>query len=121
MGIPVGKITDNYGITVERLTYAINPDKWDSQILADFASQYGSPRQYSILERAKLIGTFGAVSRLLDIIQQSTLAPYSGKGRKPKSVLPENRKKPKKEDDYELDSMNTEDINKALGLHRKEQ
>ena len=120
MGVLVGKIADNYGITVERLTYAINPDKWDSQILADFASQYGSPRQYTILERAKLIGTFGAVARLLDIIQQSTLAPYSGKGRKPKSVLPENRKNAKKED-YELDSMNTEDINKALGLHRKEQ
>ena len=119
MGIPLGKITDNYGITVERLTYAINPDKWDSQILADFASQYGSPRQYTLIERAKLIGTFGATARLLDIIQQSTLAPYSGKGSKPKSVLPENQKDAKKED-YELDSMNTEDIDKALGLHRKE-
>lgn len=119
MGIPLGKITDNYGITVERLTYAINPDKWDSQILADFASQYGSPRQYALIERAKLIGTFGATARLLDIIQQSTLAPYSGKGSKPKSVLPENQKDTKRED-YELDSMNTEDINKALGLHRKE-
>lgn len=119
MGVLVGKIADDYGVTVERLTYAINPDKWGSQILADFASQYGSPRQYTILERAKLIGTFGATARLLDIIQQSALAPYSGKGVKPKSVLPENQKK--KEDDYELDSMNTEDINKALGLHRKEQ
>ena len=119
MGIPLGKITDNYGITVERLTYAINPDKWESQILADFASQYGSPRQYTLMERAKLIGTFGATARLLDIIQQSTLAPYSGKGSKPKSVLPENQKDTKR-DDYELDSMNTEDINKALGLHRKE-
>lgn len=119
MGIPLGKIASAFGFTVERLTYAINPDKWDSQILADFASQYGSPKNYTIIERAKLIGTFGAVARLLDIIQQSTLAPYSGKGRKPKSVLPENRKNTKKED--ELDSMNTEDINKALGLHRKEQ
>lgn len=119
MGIPLGKIASAFGFTVERLTYAINPDQWDSQILADFASQYGSPRQYTILERAKLIGTFGATARLLDIIQQSTLVPYSGKGRKPKSVLPENRKNTKKED-YELDSMNTEDINKALGLHRKE-
>lgn len=120
MGIPVGKIASAFGFTVERLTYAINPDQWDSQILADFASQYGSPKNYSIIERAKLIGTFGATARLLDIIQQSTLAPYSGKGRKPKSVLPENRKNTKKED-YELDSMNTEDIDKALGLHRKEQ
>lgn len=120
MGIPLGKIASAFGFTVERLTYAINPDQWDAQILADFASQYGSPRQYTILERAKLIGTFGAVARLLDIIQQSTLAPYSGKGRKPKSVLPENRKNTKTED-YELDSMNTEDINKALGLRRKEQ
>lgn len=120
MGIPVGKIASAFGFTVERLTYAIDPDQWDSQILADFASQYGSPRQYTILERAKLIGTFGATARLLDIIQQSTLAPYSGKGRKPKSVLPENRKNTKTED-YELDSMNTEDIDKALGLHRKEQ
>lgn len=120
MGIPLGKIASAFGFTVERLTYAINPDQWDSQILADFASQYGSPKNYTIIERAKLIGTFGAVARLLDIIQQSTLAPYSGKGRKPKSVLPENRKNTKKED-YELDSMNTEDINKALGLHRKEQ
>ena len=120
MGILVGKIASAFGFTVERLTYAINPDQWDSQILADFASQYGSPKNYSIIERAKLIGTFGATARLLDIIQQSTLAPYSGKGRKPKSVLPENRKNTKKED-YELDSMNTEDINKALGLHRKEQ
>lgn len=120
MGIPLGKIASAFGFTVERLTYAINPDQWDSQILADFASQYGSPRNYTIIERAKLIGTFGAVARLLDIIQQSTLAPYSGKGRKPKSVLPENRKNTKKED-YELDSMNTEDIDKALGLHRKEQ
>lgn len=120
MGIPVGKIASAFGFTVERLTYAINPDQWDSQILADFASQYGSPRNYTIIERAKLIGTFGATARLLDIIQQSTLAPYSGKGRKPKSVLPEDRKNTKKED-YELDSMNTEDINKALGLHRKEQ
>lgn len=120
MGIPLGKIASAFGFTVERLTYAINPDQWDSQILADFASQYGSPRQYSILERAKLIGTFGATARLLDIIQQSTLAPYSGKGRKPKSVLPNNQKNTKTED-YELDSMNTEDINKALGLHRKEQ
>lgn len=119
MGIPLGKIASAFGFTVERLTYAINPDQWDSQILADFASQYGSPRNYTIIERAKLIGTFGATARLLDIIQQSTLAPYSGKGRKPKSVLPEDRKNTKKED-YELDSMNTEDINKALGLHRKE-
>ena len=120
MGIFVGKIASAFGFTVERLTYAINPDQWDSQILADFASQYGSPRNYTIIERAKLIGTFGATARLLDIIQQSTLAPYSGKGRKPKSVLPDNRKNTKTED-YELDSMNTEDINKALGLHRKEQ
>lgn len=120
MGIPLGKIASAFGFTVERLTYAINPDQWDAQILADFASQYGSPRQYTLIERAKLIGTFGATARLLDIIQQSTLAPYSGKGRKPKSVLPENRKNTKKEDDYELDSMNTEDINEALGLHRKE-
>lgn len=120
MGIPVGKIASAFGFTVERLTYAINPDQWDSQILADFASQYGSPRNYTIIERAKLIGTFGATARLLDIIQQSTLAPYSGKGRKPKSVLPDNQKNTKTED-YELDSMNTEDINKALGLHRKEQ
>lgn len=120
MGIPVGKIASAFGFTVERLTYAINPDQWDSQILADFASQYGSPKNYTIIERAKLIGTFGATARLLDIIQQSTLAPYSGKGRKPKTVLPESRKNTKKED-YELDSMNTEDINKALGLHRKEQ
>ena len=116
MGIPLGKIASAFGFTVERLTYAINPDQWDSQILADFASQYGSPKNYTIIERAKLIGTFGATARLLDIIQQSTLAPYSGKGRKPRSVLPENRKNTKKED-YELDSMNTEDINKALGLH----
>lgn len=120
MGILVGKIASAFGFTVERLTYAINPDQWDSQILADFASQYGSPRNYTLIERAKLIGTFGATARLLDIIQQSTLAPYSGKGRKPKSVLPEDRKNTKKED-YELDSMNTEDIDKALGLHRKEQ
>lgn len=119
MGIPLGKIASAFGFTVERLTYAISPDQWDSQILADFASQYGSPRNYTLIERAKLIGTFGATARLLDIIQQSTLAPYSGKGRKPKSVLPEDRKNTKKED-YELDSMNTEDINKALGLHRKE-
>lgn len=119
MGIPLGKIASAFGFTVERLTYAINPDKWDAQILADFASQYGSPRQYTLIERAKLIGTFGATARLLDIIQQSTLAPYSGKGRKPKSVLPTDRKNTKTED-YELDSMNTEDINKALGLHRKE-
>lgn len=119
MGIFVGKIASAFGFTVERLTYAINPDQWDSQILADFASQYGSPKNYTIIERAKLIGTFGATARLLDIIQQSTLAPYSGKGRKPKSVLPDNRKNTKTED-YELDSMNTEDINKALGLHRKE-
>lgn len=120
MGVFVGKIAGAFGFTVERLTYAINPDQWDSQILADFASQYGSPKNYSIIERAKLIGTFGATARLLDIIQQSALAPYSGKGRKPKSVLPENRKNTKKED-YELDSMNTEDIDNALGLHRKEQ
>ena len=120
MGIFVGKIASAFGFTVERLTYAINPDQWDGQILADFASQYGSPRQYTLIERAKLIGTFGATARLLDIIQQSTLAPYSGKGRKPKSVLPVDRKNTKTED-YELDSMNTEDINKALGLHRKEQ
>lgn len=120
MGIPLGKIASAFGFTVERLTYAINPDQWDSQILADFASQYGSPRNYTLIERAKLIGTFGATARLLDIIQQSTLAPYSGKGRKPKSVLPENRKNTRKED-CELDSMNTEDIDKALGLHRKEQ
>ena len=119
MGIPLGKIASAFGFTVERLTYAINPDQWDAQILADFASQYGSPRQYTLIERAKLIGTFGATARLLDIIQQSTLAPYSGKGRKPKSVLRADRKNTKTED-YELDSMNTEDINKALGLHRKE-
>ena len=119
MGVPVGKIASAFGFTVERLTYAINPDQWDSQILADFASQYGSPRNYTLIERAKLIGTFGATARLLDIIQQSTLAPYSGKGMKPKSVLPDNQKNTKTED-YELDSMNTEDINKALGLHRKE-
>lgn len=120
MGVPLGKIASAFGFTVERLTYAINPDQWDSQILADFASQYGSPRQYTLTERAKLIGTFGATARLLDIIQQSTLAPYSGRGQKPKSVLPESQKDTKKEDGYELDSMNTEDIDKALGLHRKE-
>lgn len=119
MGILVGKIASAFGFTVERLTYAIDPDQWDSRVLADFASQYGSPRQYTLIERTKLIGTFGATARLLDIIQQSTLAPYSGKGRKPKSVLPANRKNTKTED-YELDSMTTEDINKALGLHRKE-
>lgn len=119
MGIPLGKIAGAFGFTVERLTYAINPDRWDSQILADFASQYGSPGNYTIIERAKLIGTFGATARLLDIVQQSALAPYSGKGRKPKSVLPANQKNTKTED-CELDSMNTEDIDKALGLHRKE-
>lgn len=117
MGVPVGKIADNYGITVERLTYAISPDQWDARILADFASQYGSPHQYTVLERAKLIGTFGTVARLLDIVQQAMLAPYTGKGRQPKSVLPDRQED--REDD-ELESMNTEDINQALGLRRKD-
>ena len=31
MGILVGKIADDYGITVERLTYAIDPDKWTAK------------------------------------------------------------------------------------------
>lgn len=54
-----------------------------------FASQYGPPGQYTLVQRAKLLRTYGTVSVLLDIVQQSVLAPYAKKNNPPESVLPE--------------------------------
>lgn len=44
------------------------------------------------MERAKLLGTYGDVARLIDIVQQAVLAPFAKKGKPPKSVLPKERK-----------------------------
>lgn len=66
-----------------------------------FASQYGPPGQYSLIQRAKLLRTYGTVSILLDIVQQNVLAPYSKKNHPPESVLPEEEhEKPRMSEEH---------------------
>lgn len=66
-----------------------------------FASQYGPPRQYTLVQRAKLLRTYGTVSILLDIIQQNVVAPYCKKNNPPESVLPkEENEKPRMSEEH---------------------
>lgn len=64
---------------------------WPVEVLSTFAAQYGSPHSYSLIERAKLLGHYGLMARMIDSVQQAVLAPYSKKGKPPKALLPDNK------------------------------
>lgn len=66
-----------------------------------FASQYGPPGQYTLVQRAKLLRSYGTISVLLDIVQQSVLAPYAKRNKPPESVLPEEEnEKPRMSEEH---------------------
>lgn len=68
--------------------YALIPERWPNDLLSAFSSQYGCPTGYPILQRAKLLGSFGITVRMLDEVQKAVIAPYMEKGKSPKGVLP---------------------------------
>jgi len=81
---------------------------WPSELLASFAGQYGSPTAYPLLIRAKLVGTYGVVARLLDVVQRNIIAPYASKNKPPQLILPEpekNREQRRGYDKNELDDI----------------
>lgn len=81
---------------------------WPAELLASFAGQYGSPTGYPLLIRAKLVGTYGVVARLLDVVQRNIIAPYASKNKPPQMILPEpekNREQRRGYDKNELDDI----------------
>lgn len=85
-------------------------------MLALFASQYGSPQQYTLLQRAKLIGAYGVIARLVDQCQMSVLAPYCKKDHPPQSLIPDNQKK--KQSD--VLAVSKTELDELLGIGRKQ-
>ena len=81
---------------------------WPVELLASFAGQYGSPTGYPLLVRAKLVGTYGVIARMLDVVQRNIIAPYASKNKPPQMVLPEpekNREQRRGYDKNELDDI----------------
>ena len=81
---------------------------WPPELLASFAGQYGSPTDYPLLIRAKLVGTYGVIARLLDVVQRNIIAPYASKNKPPQMILPEpekNREQRRGYDKNELDDI----------------
>ena len=81
---------------------------WPAELLASFAGQYGSPTGYPLLIRAKLVGTYGVIARLLDVVQRNIIAPYASKNKPPQMILPEpekNREQRRGYDKNELDDI----------------
>ena len=61
-----------------------------------------------MLVRAKLVGTYGVVARMLDVVQRNTVAPYASKNKPPQMILPEpekNREQRLGYDKNELDDI----------------
>lgn len=52
---------------------SICPESWPLEILSTFCSQYGSPDDYPVVIRARLLGTFGAIVRVADMLHQTVL------------------------------------------------
>ena len=81
---------------------------WPAELLASFAGQYGNPTDYPLLVRAKLVGTYGVMARLLDVVQRNIIAPYASKNNPPQMILPEpekNREQRRGYDKNELDDI----------------
>ena len=81
---------------------------WPAELLASFAGQYGNPTDYPLLVRAKLVGTYGVIARLLDVVQRNIIAPYASKNKPPQMILPEpekNREQRRGYDKNELDDI----------------
>ena len=81
---------------------------WPAELLASFAGQYGSPTGYPLLIRAKLVGTYGVIARMLDVVQRNVVAPYASKNKPPQMILPdpeENRDQRRGYDKNELDDI----------------
>lgn len=108
MGIHGGKTQDAWGISPSRIILAGDVLSWPAELLASFAGQYGSPTGYPLLVRAKLVGTYGVVARMLDVVQRNTVAPYASKNKPPQLILPEpekNREQRRGYDKNELDDI----------------
>lgn len=102
-------------MTLSKLIMAARIATWPTAILARFASQYGSPSSYTLVERAKLLGTYGDIAKLIDLVQQATIAPFAKKGKPPKSVLPN-------EDDQDKKKMTESEkdfLTEMLGVNRQ--
>ena len=81
---------------------------WPAELIASFAGQYGSPTGYPLLVRAKLVGTYGVIARMLDVVQRNIIAPYASKNKPPQLILPEpekNREQRRGYDKNELDDI----------------
>lgn len=91
-------------------------DDWPPEMLAAFASQYGSPQQYTLIQRAKLIGVYGVMARLADQCQMAALAPYCKANHPPQSLLSDNRKK--KQSD--VMAVSKTELDELLGIGRKQ-
>lgn len=100
-------------MSLARLILAFNVDDWPPDLLATFASQFGSPSGYTLMERAKLVGQYGVVARLLDIVQQATLAPFAKREKPPSSVLPSVNNK-----DTRMSESRRKQLIDVLGIER---
>lgn len=115
MGRPFGKIEGLYGIEEGRLSLAALPDEWTTELLATFASQFGSPQQYTLIQRARLLGAYGVMAYLVDVCQQAVLAPYAKRDKPPKSCIP-GRKISKEPD---VAAVSKDELDMLLGIGRK--
>lgn len=63
------------------------PESWPVSVLASFCSQYGSPSQYGLTVRAKLLGTSGDIARFIDrlhlTVMQSSVKSFKRKSLRP--------------------------------------
>lgn len=87
---------------------------WPAELLASFAGQYGSPTEYPLLVRAKLVGTYGVIARMLDVVQRNVVAPYASKNKPPQMILPEPEKSREQRRGY---SKN--ELDEILGIGRR--
>ena len=87
---------------------------WPAELLASFAGQYGNPTGYPLLVRAKLVGTYGVMARLLDVVQRNIIAPYASKNKPPQMILPEPEKPREHRRGYDKNEL--DDI---LGIERR--
>ena len=100
-------------MSLARLILALRVDTWTPELLATFSAQFGAPNEYTFIQRAKLIGQYGPIARLLDIVQQATLAPFAKKDKPPKSVLPSDKPQHHMSDDER------DHLIEVLGINRQ--
>jgi hypothetical protein len=78
------------GSKPERVIMALFPVTWPIGVLSSFCSQYGNPMDYPYQIRARLLGTYGDVMRMLDNLHVLILASHGAKKKDLKPWLPDD-------------------------------